>query len=88
MFTEPKVSDAAEVQAIGFSPGISAVGCFRAVERVAGVLEGFVGVSGPEVGFGKGQALALLKLTIRRGLAMMADLMCLAHEGTPYGSSR
>src|SRR5450432_1774445 len=50
------MSDAAEVEAVGFSPGVLAVGCFRAVECVAGVLEGFVGVAGGEVSFGQGEA--------------------------------
>jgi hypothetical protein len=53
VFAEPEVSDAAEVEAVGFPPGVLAVGRFRAVERVAGVLESFVGVGGGEVGFGE-----------------------------------
>jgi hypothetical protein len=44
------------VEAIGFSPGVLAVGGFGAVERVAGVLEGFVGVASGEVGFGECEA--------------------------------
>jgi hypothetical protein len=55
-FVEPEVSHAAEVEAVGFSPGVLAVGRFRAVEGVAGVLEGFMGVAGSEVGFGEGEA--------------------------------
>ncbi len=56
MFVEAEVGEAAKVEAVGFSPGVLAVGCFGAVERVAGVLEGFVGVAGGEVGFGEGEA--------------------------------
>jgi len=56
LLAEPLVSDAAEVKAIGFSPGVLAVRCFRSVERIAGVLESFVGVAGREVSFGKSEA--------------------------------
>jgi hypothetical protein len=56
VFVEAEMSDTAEVEAVGFSPGVLAVWRFRAVERVAGVLESFVGVAGGEVGFGKGEA--------------------------------
>jgi hypothetical protein len=56
VLAQAEVSDAAEMEAVGFSPGVLAVGRFRAVERVAGVLEGFMGVTGGEVGFGQGEA--------------------------------
>ena len=55
VFAEPLVSDAAEVETIGFAPGVLAVRRFRAVERIAGVLKGFVGVAGGEVRFGEGE---------------------------------
>ena len=50
------MGDAAEVESIGFAPGVLAVGSFGTVERVAGVLEGLVRVAGGEVGFGQGEA--------------------------------
>ena len=56
VLAEAEVGDAAEVEAVGFSPGVLAVGVFGAVERVAGVLEGFAWVAGGEVGFGEGEA--------------------------------
>ena len=56
LLAEPLVSDAAEVKAIGFSPGVLALGRFRSVERIAGVLEGLMGVSSREVGFGESEA--------------------------------
>lgn len=56
VFAEAEVRDAAEMETVGFAPGILAVRRFRTVERVASVLEGFVGVPGGEVGFGEGEA--------------------------------
>jgi hypothetical protein len=37
---EPQMGESAEVQAVGFAPGVLAVGMFRAVEGLAGVLKG------------------------------------------------
>jgi hypothetical protein len=54
VFAEPKVSDAAEVEAVGLSPGVLAVGRFRAVERVAGVLKVLGGL-----GVGAAQLISL-----------------------------
>jgi hypothetical protein len=34
-FPEPQVRDAAEVEAVGFSPGVLAVGFFRKIECLA-----------------------------------------------------
>ena len=53
---ESQVGHAAEVQAVGLSPGILAVRVHGAVERFAGILEGFVRIAGGEVRFGEGQA--------------------------------
>jgi hypothetical protein len=55
-FAEPQVGDAAEVQAIGLSPGVLAIRVFGTVERVAGVLEGLSCVTGREERFGEGEA--------------------------------
>jgi hypothetical protein len=49
---EAQVSHAAEVQAVGLSPGILAIREFGAVERVAGILQGLGRVAGGEVRFG------------------------------------
>jgi hypothetical protein len=51
---ETQVGEAAEVEPVGLSPGVLAVRVFGAVERVAGVLEGFARVSGREESFGEG----------------------------------
>jgi len=56
VFAEAEVGDAAEVEAVGFSPGVLAVGDLGTVECVAGVLECFVGVACGDVGFGEGEA--------------------------------
>jgi hypothetical protein len=56
VLAEPEVGDAAEVETVGFSPGVLAVGRFRAVERIAGVLEGFAGVARGEECFGESDA--------------------------------
>jgi hypothetical protein len=53
---EKHVSDAAEVETVGASPGVLKVRVLGAVERVAGVLEGFARVAGREVSFGEGEA--------------------------------
>jgi hypothetical protein len=53
---EAQVGQAAEVETIRLSPSVLAVGVFGAVERVAGVLEGFAGVAGREVRFGEREA--------------------------------
>lgn len=45
-FAEPEVSESAEVETVGLSPGVLAVGMFGPVERFAGVLEGFLSVAG------------------------------------------
>jgi hypothetical protein len=50
------VGNTAEVEAVGFSPGISAIRKFGAVERVARILEALTGVADGEVRFGEGQA--------------------------------
>ncbi len=49
--TESEVGEAAEVETIGLSPGVFAIRVFGAIERVAGVLEGFSRVAGVEVRF-------------------------------------
>jgi hypothetical protein len=53
---EALVSDAAPVQAVGFAPGVLAIGMFGAVERLAGVLQGALGFAGGEQGFGEREA--------------------------------
>ena len=45
-FAEAQVGDAAEVQAIGLSPGVLAIRVFGPVERAAGVPEGLFCVAG------------------------------------------
>jgi hypothetical protein len=56
VLAEPEVGEAAEVEAVGFSPGVLAVGRFRAVECIAGVPEGSAGVARGEERFGEGEA--------------------------------
>jgi len=56
VLAEAQVGDAAEVETVGASPGELTVGVLGAVERVAGVLEGFARVAGREIGFGEGEA--------------------------------
>ena len=55
-FAEAEVGEAAEVETIGLSPGVFAIGVFGAIERVAGVLEGFACVAGGEVRFSEREA--------------------------------
>ncbi|HME10241.1 MAG TPA: hypothetical protein VKG25_24525, partial [Bryobacteraceae bacterium] len=52
---EALVGDAAEVQTVGFSPCVTAIGFFREIERFAGVLQRFVRVAHDEAGFGEGE---------------------------------
>src|SRR5882724_10510581 len=53
------MSKAAEVEAIGLSPGIGTVRMFRAVKGIAGILQGFASAIGSgacvEQGLGQGQ---------------------------------
>jgi hypothetical protein len=53
---EAEMSHATPVQPVGLSPCILAIRLFGAVERVAGILEGLVGVAGREDRFGERQA--------------------------------
>jgi hypothetical protein len=55
-FAKAQVGDAAKVETVGLSPGVLAVRCFRKIEGLAGVLEGFMGVARREVGLGEGEA--------------------------------
>jgi hypothetical protein len=55
-FAEPHVGKSTEVEAVGRSPGVLAVGMFRAVERIAGILESFARISSREVCFGERNA--------------------------------
>ena len=57
-FALPKlvVGDPAEVETVGLSPGVLAIGMFGAVESVAGVSESFARVAGGEESFGEGEA--------------------------------
>jgi hypothetical protein len=55
-FAEPQVGEPTEVETVGPSPSVLAVGVFRAVERVASVLEGFARVSSREERFGERKA--------------------------------
>jgi hypothetical protein len=48
---KPQVGESAEVETVGLSPGVLAVGMLRAVERIAGVLQGFAGITSGEERF-------------------------------------
>ncbi|HXI39442.1 MAG TPA: hypothetical protein VNH18_35840 [Bryobacteraceae bacterium] len=53
---EQQVGHAAEVETVSLSPGVLTVRLLRAVERIAGVLKGFVCVSDSDECFGEGEA--------------------------------
>ena len=53
---EPQVGETAKVETVRLSPGIGAVRFFRAVERVASVLQSFARVACGEQNFGEGEA--------------------------------
>jgi len=52
---EALVGYAAEVQTVGFSPGVLAIGFFREIERFTGVLQRFVRVAHDEASLGEGE---------------------------------
>jgi hypothetical protein len=55
-FAKPQVTESAEVETVGLSPGVLAIRMFGPVERVAGVLQSFASVAGREVCFGEREA--------------------------------
>jgi hypothetical protein len=55
VLAEALVGNAAEVQAVRFSPGVLAIGFFRQIERFAGVLKCFVRVARGDTGLSQGE---------------------------------
>ena len=52
-FAEAEVGEAAEVETVGLTPGVLAVGFDGEIEGFAGGLKSFLKVAGGEVGFGE-----------------------------------